>query len=246
MPDDAVGRDPAGAVRPDPAGARSSQVTPADGDGAAREGEGGPGDGAARDGENGARRRAGLRPLLLSVVVAVAVLGLVVAVALSRTPEPAPGGVVADGAPPLLREGAEFAPTPLPDATLPALGGFGPPAGRDLAELRDEPVVINFWASWCAPCVREMPALQRVADDLGIRVIGVDYIDQDDKAIELAEELGITYELLRDDDGEFGRAVGLLGTPTTLLVDDGGTIVRRLTGELSERDLRDAIAADLR
>jgi peroxiredoxin len=90
-----------------------------------------------------------------------------------------------------------------------------------------------------------MPALQRVSDDLGVTVIGVDYIDQNDKAEQLAERLGIDYELLRDDDGEFGEAVRLIGTPTTLLVDARGTIVRRLTGELTEQQMRDAIDAEL-
>lgn len=87
--------------------------------------------------------------------------------------------------------------------------------------------------------------MQRVADDLDVQVIGVDYIDQTDKAVRLAERLGIDYELLRDDDGRFGEAVGLMGTPTTLLVDERGRIVRRLTGELTERQMRDAIRADL-
>jgi DsbE subfamily thiol:disulfide oxidoreductase len=135
-------------------------------------------------------------------------------------------------------------PLPLPDMTLPALAGHGPDGGRDFAELRG-PAVVNFWASWCVPCVEEMPALQRVADDLDVTVIGVDYIDQADEAAQLAERLGIDYELVRDDDGEFGQAVGLMGTPTTLLVDDRGMIIRRLTGELTEQQMRDAIAADL-
>jgi cytochrome c biogenesis protein CcmG/thiol:disulfide interchange protein DsbE len=190
-------------------------------------------------------RRRRWTPIFVVLVAAVVVLGVIVVVALRSSGQPG-DAVPADGSPPLLQDAGQAEPMPLPDMTLPALGDYGPAGGRDLGELRGEPLVINFWASWCAPCVREMPALQRVSNDLDVTVIGVDYIDQNDKAERLAERLGIEYELLRDDDGEFGNAVGLVGTPTTLLVDARGTIVRRLTGELTEQQMRDAIQADLR
>ena len=186
---------------------------------------------------------------LLVAVATVVVLGLIAFVALVRGGGGATGGVDAAGrapadTPPLLRDRAE--PMPLPDVTLPALADLGPAGGLDLSNLRGEPAVINFWASWCAPCVREMPGLQNVADDLGITVIGVDYVDQDDEAVELARQLGITYPLVRDDDGEFGRQVDLIGTPTTLFVDAEGTIVRQLAAELDEQQLRDVIEEELR
>jgi thiol-disulfide isomerase/thioredoxin len=184
------------------------------------------------------------RPVAMALTLAVVVLGGIVLVALRPFDQPAPAATVTADTPPLLRDGGLTEPLPLPDMTLPALAGFGPAGGRDLSDLRG-PAVINFWASWCVPCVEEMPALQRVADDLDIKVIGVDYIDQDDKAVELAERLDIGYELLRDDDGEFGQAVGLIGTPTTLLVDARGMIIRRLNGELTERQIREAVQAAL-
>jgi cytochrome c biogenesis protein CcmG, thiol:disulfide interchange protein DsbE len=195
------------------------------------------------------KRRARWMPVIVALGAAVIVLGVIVVVALRSSPPPdgaaPPGATPAAGSPPLLQDAGRAEPMPLPDMTLPALGDHGPAGGRDLGDLRGDPVVINFWASWCAPCVREMPALQRVSNDLDVTVIGVDYIDQNDKAEQLAERLGIDYELLRDDDGEFGEAVGLIGTPTTLLVDARGTIVRRLTGELTEQQMRDAIEAEL-
>lgn len=190
--------------------------------------------------------------LLLGVVLVamLVVLGLIAFVALARGAGTTAGGTeTVDGTsadtPPLLRDRGGAEPMPLPDATLPALADLGPAGGLDLSELRGEPAVINFWASWCAPCVKEMPGLQNIADDMGITVIGVDYVDQDDKAIELARELGITYPLVRDDDGEFGRQIGLVGTPTTLFVDADGTIVRQLAAELTEQELRDVIEQEL-
>lgn len=197
-----------------------------------------------------ARGRSRWLLLVVVLVATLAVLGLIVFVALvpgTSTTESrveVVGGASAD-TPPLLRDRGGAEPMPLPDATLPALADLGPAEGLDLAELRGEPAVINFWASWCAPCVKEMPGLQNVADDLGITVIGVDYIDQEDKAVELARELGITYPLVRDDDGGFGQQVGLIGTPTTLFVDAEGTIVRQLAAELTEQELRDVIEDEL-
>lgn len=200
---------------------------------------------AAHDGDAGRARRG---PAIMVAASVGVVLLIIVAVALrpgGQSPAASGQPSAEGGAPPSLEERARFEPMPLPAVTLPSLRGFGPPGGRDLAELRGRPLLINFWASWCDPCVKEMPALQRVADDTGVTVLGVDYIDQEDKAIELAERLGITYELVRDDDGEFGRQVGLMGTPTTLFVDRDGTIVRRLTGELTEEQMREVIAAEL-
>jgi cytochrome c biogenesis protein CcmG/thiol:disulfide interchange protein DsbE len=190
--------------------------------------------------------RSARRTLLLVAVVGVLVVAGIVAVAMLRSDLPAP---VADGraadTPARLGAPDRAVGRRVPEATLPPLADLGPPGGLELPATDGGPMVINFWASWCRPCVDEMPMLQRVADDLDLTVVGVDYIDQADKAVELATRLGIRYPLVRDDDGAFGQAVGLAGTPTTLLVDGEGVVRRRLTGELTERQLRGAIAADL-
>lgn len=191
-------------------------------------------------------RRSGLKPLITALVATSAVFGVVMVVALGQREQqdPAPGTSTAD-VPPLLRDGGQAEPMPLPDVTLPALDGYGPDGGRDLSDLRGAPVVINFWASWCAPCIEEMPRLQQVGRELDVKVVGVAYLDQEKKAKAVAERLGITYELLRDDDGAFARDVGLIGTPTTLFVDADGTILRRLTGELTEEQMRETVEAEL-
>lgn len=189
-------------------------------------------------------RRRLLVTTLLSALLALAVVVAVALVARGQRVQTAASG--ADTPPLLPTEGPPAEQMPLPAMTLPALDGFAPPGGIDLADVRGQPMVINFWASWCAPCVKEMPALQRVADETGVTVIGVAYIDQADKARALAEQLDITYDLVRDDEGEFGERIGLLGTPTTLLVDASGTVVRQLTGELNEQQMRDAVEFQLR
>lgn len=185
-------------------------------------------------------RRRPARLLLLVAVAAAAVLGVIVAVAVGRGPQPPTSGLTPD-TPPMLGEGAPRVGDRLPAATLPPLGDLGPDGGLALPSSDGEPMIVNFWATWCAPCVNEMPMLQRVADDLDITVVGVDYLDQEDEAVALAEELGISYPLVLDDRGEYGQRIGLLGTPTTLLVDGDGVVRRQLTGELTEDELRSAV-----
>jgi cytochrome c biogenesis protein CcmG/thiol:disulfide interchange protein DsbE len=126
---------------------------------------------------------------------------------------------------------------PLPDVML---GGF---AGRPdvvLAAYRGRPLVVNLWATWCAPCVEEMPAFERVARAAGGRVafLGVDVQDTPDKAEAFVRELGISYDLATDPRREFATRIGAFGMPTTLLVDPNGTIVYRHTGPLKVADLR--------
>lgn len=106
---------------------------------------------------------------------------------------------------------------------------------------------MNFWASWCPPCVEEIPDLQQVADDLEgrVTVLGINAQDSARKAREFAAELGITFELARDPAGTYFAAVGGFGWPTTLLVDDEGFIRYRHTGPLDADQLRDLLLTHL-
>jgi len=134
-----------------------------------------------------------------------------------------------------------------------------PPAGRDaprftLPRLDDpsrtvsldpgrRPVVVNFWASWCAPCRREMPALEAVSSRLVGRVdfLGVNHQDGRRAALDLVAETGISYPSGYDPDGRVARDLAVFGMPTTLFVDGTGRIVDRRTGELSRAELEKAI-----
>jgi cytochrome c biogenesis protein CcmG, thiol:disulfide interchange protein DsbE len=120
----------------------------------------------------------------------------------------------------------------LPDATLPCLGG-----GRDVRlDGLDGPLVINVWASYCAPCRDELPVLQRLhevaADDLS--VLGIDYEDTAPAAaLQLAADSGVTFPSVADSTGELRADLQIIALPQTLFVDDQGVIVaterRRLT-----------------
>jgi cytochrome c biogenesis protein CcmG, thiol:disulfide interchange protein DsbE len=174
------------------------------------------------------------RTLLLGAVVAVGLIAAVIALS-ARGDGDAPGPV---GAQDLV--GATAAPfglsdaaTELPDA---ALEGW---AGADAVEIADllggAPLVLNFWATWCAPCVAEMPDLQRLHEAAGeeLRLVGVNVQDAAVNAEPFAEELGITYELLADRDGAYFSATASFGMPTTLFVRPDGTIAERHTGVLT-------------
>jgi cytochrome c biogenesis protein CcmG/thiol:disulfide interchange protein DsbE len=182
----------------------------------------------------------GRRTVVLLAAVAALTVGAIVTVAALRPTPADPVGTVTADTPALLGDAGAMVGRPIPDTTLPPLADLGPDGGLELPAT-GAPMVVNFWASWCAPCVNEMPMLQRVADDMDVAMVGVDYIDQADKAVALARELGITYPLVTDTDGEFGQSVQLIGTPTTLIVDADGVVRRQLTGELTEQQFRAAV-----
>lgn len=114
----------------------------------------------------------------------------------------------------------------LPDVELPCLGE-GPEVR--LAGLRGEPMLVNVWASWCAPCRGELPMLQR-ASDAGLRVLGVDLLDQPDAALRTLKSLGVTFPSVSDPDGRVRDELGLAATPTTLFVTPDGEVVHTKFG----------------
>ena len=110
-------------------------------------------------------------------------------------------------------------PDRLPDVTLASLTSG---EGVDLASLRG-PMVVNLWASWCTPCVRELPLYQAFAEkyDGKVDVVGIDWQDTNlEKARQLATRSGVEYPLYADPDGKI-RARGL---PKLILLDDDGAV----------------------
>ena len=128
----------------------------------------------------------------------------------------------------------------MPDTPLRCLG-VGPARAVDAGDGR--PTVINLWASWCAPCVREMPLLQRTSERAGesVRFVGIDIQDEPASAASLLEATGVSYEQYDDPDGEVRNAVRAVGLPVTLVFDAQGREVARRLGEIKGDWLDDAL-----
>jgi thiol-disulfide isomerase/thioredoxin len=135
----------------------------------------------------------------------------------------------------------------LPHLTLPCLGG-GPDV--DLATLQG-PAIVNLWASNCAPCRQEMPALEEFHQQYGdqVPVIGVDYQDQQPAAaLELARRTGATYPLLADPGGDLNAndpVPVIPGIPFFLLLGADGQVQVVPGGVTSSAELADLVHTHL-
>lgn len=131
--------------------------------------------------------------------------------------------------------------TPAPPFRLPSITG----GEVDVASFRGRLVVVNFWATWCAPCVTEMPSLERLhraLKDEGLVVLGVS-VDEDEPALRrFAAERGVTFPILRDPGGRSAAAAyHTTGYPETFVVDDGGVLRESYVGP-AEWDTPGALA----
>lgn len=130
-------------------------------------------------------------------------------------------------------------------ALAPPLGAVLPDGGWDAASAfvarsaaADRPVVVNLFASWCGPCEREMPLLNRVADrELGTDFLGVAHLDARADAERFVAEQQVTFTTMLDLGGEVAAAVGGRGLPVTVAFDRDGVMVGRVFGELTEESL---------
>jgi peroxiredoxin len=109
-----------------------------------------------------------------------------------------------------------------------------------LSEQRGKVVVVNFWASWCGPCRREMPDFMNVWEqykDRGVVFVGVDTQDSPESGYIFASRLGIKYPLGYDRDDAIARAYYIRAFPTTILITPQGKTKIRIPGEMSAKEL---------
>jgi cytochrome c biogenesis protein CcmG, thiol:disulfide interchange protein DsbE len=124
-----------------------------------------------------------------------------------------------------------------PDFVRPEVRSGRPPLR--LAAFKGKPVVLNFWAAWCDPCAREMPALQRAHAELGDRVafVGVDGMDSRRNALALLHKAGTSYAAAYDPTDAIWHQYHLLGRPTTVFIGADGRIKNRHAGPLTTAQL---------
>ncbi len=108
-----------------------------------------------------------------------------------------------------------------------------------LSALRGKPILLNFWASWCPPCRKEMPDLQQFFSSYGerISVIGINWNDQAETVREFLTRHGVTYINLLDTDGRVFVLYRLTGLPTSFFIDEAGIIRGQWLGAMSAADM---------
>lgn len=115
-----------------------------------------------------------------------------------------------------------------------------------LSELRGQPVIVNFWASWCGPCVEEFPLLRDAADrhsEDGLVVVGILYQDRSSAARGFMARNGGTWATAQDPGGRVAADYGIFAPPETYFIGRDGTIVARQIGQFSKTSLDEKVAA---
>jgi thiol-disulfide isomerase/thioredoxin len=189
-------------------------------------------------------RRLPLSTVLLACVAAAAVSAIAVALLFGGSdgdePEAAEGtyGTI------MLEEGGDTVGSPVGDTPYTV---FGSDEETDLTSYAGRPLVVNFFASWCGPCVTEMPDFEQVHQDLGDEVafLGLATRDQADATQALLDQTGVSYDIGRDTRGDVLVDLGGLQLPTTVLVAADGTITSVNTGELTATELTEKIQTQL-
>ena len=183
--------------------------------------------------EGAARPSRSIRPIFTLVAAAVCVAAAIFVLASSRLPGANPN-----------RDNYEAAPgalAPLFTASTAEGEAF------TLEDERGRPVLLNFWATNCAPCRVEMPDLQRVHETFGdaVSVVGMNTGESRATVLAWAEEQGITFPLLLDPTGETSSRYELRGQPTTFVVDADGRVAEVFYGPVTAERVSQALTAVL-
>jgi cytochrome c biogenesis protein CcmG/thiol:disulfide interchange protein DsbE len=168
----------------------------------------------------GTRRRASPRLLVTAAVTPLVLIALSAAVLVAMQPTQAPARIG----------------TPAPSFALADLDGNP----LRLADLLGRPVIVNFWASWCAPCVEEFPllraALSAHAGD-GLAIVGIVYLDRSEAARAFMARMGATWPAAMDPAEAVVAQYGIFNPPESFFIGRDGVIAGRQIGQLSAADL---------
>ena len=105
------------------------------------------------------------------------------------------------------------------------------------SEFGIETTLVNFFATWCGPCRDEHIYIKRLSDEKGLKIIGVNYKDDPNKAVEWLKDLGNPYsDVIVDNKGLLGIDWGVYGIPETFVVDSKGIIKYRLVGSITKKN----------
>lgn len=113
-----------------------------------------------------------------------------------------------------------------------------------LSDLRGKVVWINFWATWCQPCRKELPDIQKLYDELradGLEVLALDWKDPAEEARAYFDQAGLTLPMLLDHDGSVYDQYRLQGLPDSFFIDREGNLAALHFGYLTEKKMRERL-----
>ena len=121
--------------------------------------------------------------------------------------------------------------SPAPNFELVNLDG----TGRSLEQYRGQVVLLNFWATWCKPCTKEMPAMQaahnNLADD-GLAVVAINELEEEEQVRKHIQDYQHTFEVLLDPENHVANMYGVVGLPVTVFIDKTGHVRKVIKGGL--------------
>ena len=167
------------------------------------------------------RRSSKVRRVVLMMVPAVAFVALLTFAVVRSAPQAETGSLA-------------------PEFDLPTLEGDSTLSSD---ELKGKPVVLNFWASWCAPCREEAPLLERTWREYrkdGVVFVGVNIRDSLTDARRFVKEFDITYPVVRDESQKLADDLGVFGLPETFFLDDKWRLLATVAGQ-SQDDQRQTV-----
>jgi peroxiredoxin len=109
-----------------------------------------------------------------------------------------------------------------------------------LSDYRGKGVFLNFWGTWCKPCEREMPYMERQYQkykDQGVEILAINIAESNIPVRKFVDKYHLSFSIPMDKDREVTKAYGIGPIPTTVLIDEKGNIVRKTSASLSEKDI---------
>jgi cytochrome c biogenesis protein CcmG/thiol:disulfide interchange protein DsbE len=155
--------------------------------------------------------------------------------------------------PRLVLQGGGMVGKPAPPVSLPWAAGDGeaPPGHSghprmNLADYKGQPILLDFWASWCGPCAMEAPIIDRISrrfEKKGLVVVGVNVSDSAEAIRAYSTQKGLSYPMVLDTASSASNAYGVRSLPSLVVIDRQGNVLAFLTGAVDEASLSEIVTA---